>query len=1182
MRISRKVALVTTSRIYVVLLLALISGIEFSTPGSIFAQMDEGTITGTVKDITGAVIPKAEIILTSNDTGLVLRTNADDKGDYTFSPVKIGHYSVSATAPGFASTKQQNLLLNVQATLEVPLTMKPGSVSDTVLVTSAPPLLQSQSGSVGQVMSTETINNLPLNGRNAVYVAQLAPGVVSGIGGRGLGYGDFIANGQRPTQNNFILDGIDNNSVVPAFGSGASYIVSPPPDALAEFNLQTSNYSAELSHSAGAVMNTAVRSGTNIIHGDLWEYNRNTIFDATDWNALSAPDYHENQFGATLGAPILKNRLFYFGYAEANRIVFGNPTSTLSVPTQLMRTGDFSELLNKSLTSQGAAVTLYQPGSAGTVPLACSGKQNVICLGNIDQVALKILNLYPLPNTNNGKLYNNYVTNTNAVANSWQWGSRLDWNLSSKDQMFVRYSYMNEPANYPAPLGPILDEGSSAADGTVSAHTGQYAFSETHIFSPSLVNEIRFGGFYGAFEFQQAAFNSPNLAASLGLGGIPVGDVLGGSLPIATLTGITGFGPPSNFPQKKNEDLYEFRDNVTKIHGSHSFKAGLLFQAVRIPFFSPGNAHGTYTFSGYFTSNPAASNTGYGPADFLLDQIASATLGSAQPLDFSRWTRGVYFQDDWRVLKRLTLNLGLRYDSFQPQKEVAGQFADFNAQPLAPGSGQATLTYTNAQKSTYLSPTFLNMLSAYNIPVQYTGNEHLVNGQNLNFAPRLGFAFNVNDKTVINGGFGMFFGGQENTGADETLQNYPFQFSSSFPRPSTCVPGNCPTNGMTLETGFSSILSSVINNVSTPSFSGTLSPVKTTYTEAYNLSVQRSITNNMVATVAYVGNVDRHLIVNTNLNSPMALIDPRTNSKTVEPFPNLGNTIMNENIGVSSYNSFQAKLEKRYQNGLSFLTAYTWAHSLDDATQPVATGVSFGYRAVNMIGIQNDYTNSSGDVRHRVAFNGYYQLPFGHGERFLSRNALLDALAGGWAGDAQFTAQTGVPFTVGTNLGNAGPNGGTAYAVLVGNPFASGGTPDPSNPSITCAASTRTKSHWYNPCAFANPPLAFPNASISGSPVSTTKITGTGALPYLGGRNNQIHGPGFERVNMSLFKRIPTLREEYLELRADVFNVLNTPSYGNPSTTTDATTGGQITGPQTFQSFAPDSRFIQVSAKYSF
>ncbi|MDI3255873.1 MAG: carboxypeptidase-like regulatory domain-containing protein [Bacillota bacterium] len=350
--------------------------------------MDQGSVTGVVTDTTGAVVPNAQVTLKSTDTGLELQTKTDQSGVYTFSPVKIGNYQVTVGAPGFQTTTQSNLHLDVQQRLAVNVELKPGAATETVEVTTAPPLMQTEEGSTGQVMDTKTINDTPLNGRNWVFIAQLAAGAAPPSGSRGAGKGDFNANGQRAEQNNFILDGVDNNNNVVDFLNGASFIVRPPPDALAEFKVQTGAYSAEFGHSAGAVINASIKSGTNEIHGDLWEYIRNDAFDIHDFDATpgTVPKYRENQFGATLGFPIIKNKLFFFGDVEANRIIFGETHSGQTVPTALMRQGNFSELLNPSLTSGGTAVTLYEPSTtnAGTTPMSCNGQQNVLCSNQIE------------------------------------------------------------------------------------------------------------------------------------------------------------------------------------------------------------------------------------------------------------------------------------------------------------------------------------------------------------------------------------------------------------------------------------------------------------------------------------------------------------------------------------------------------------------------------------------------------------------------------------------------------------------------------------------------------------------------------------------------------------------------------------------------------------------------------
>jgi hypothetical protein len=1147
------------------------------------AQMDQGAITGVVQDKQGAVVQAAKVTLTSTDNGLTLHTKTNGSGIYVFTPVKIGNYTVSAVAPGFGTTIQENVHLDIQQRLNLVLVLNPGTVSDTITVTNAPPLLQTQEGSVGQVMSTETINDTPLNGRNWVYIVQLAAGVTPSTGSPAAGSGDFSANGQRVEQNNFLLDGFDNNNGSYNLAGQTAFAVQPPPDALAEFKVQTADFSAEFGHSAGAVVNTSIKSGTNDIHGDLWEYFRNDALDARDWNATSVPEYRENQFGATLGAPIVPNKIFFFGYAEANRIVYAN-TATISVPSDLMRKGNFSELLNPALTSTGTAIPLYQPGSAGTVALSCMGQANVICPTDVNQVAKNIMSLFPEPNANQSRLFNNYVNNKPFVQNSWQWGTRADWNISSKDQAFARFTYSNEIGHYSSTLGLPLDGGGAPTDGSLQVFNDGLSLSETHIFSPSLVNEFRFGFNYLKYLSLQANSNV-NVAPTLGLGGIPYSPGQGG-LPHIILTGLSTIGSPAAQPNNSLADTYQITDNMTKNFGNHSLRFGVFFQSMRA-WSTNSNSRGTYTFSGLFTSIPGKANTGYGPADFMFDQMGSATASTVNLFRDSRWYRAAFAEDTWKLTRKLTLTLGIRYDYYQPSKEVSGKQASFNVTgPIAPGSGHAAITYVqNQAQNLNLAPAFLTYLNQNNVTVQYSDNPSLTEAQHVNFAPRVGFAYNIYPTIVVRGGFGIFYGGLEPNGPENFLANYPFQFASSFSSPASCKPGACASDGLTLETGFQQQINQGFNNfLSQPSFFGVDPKIKTPYSENYNLTVEQSITRNLVFSLAYVGSVNHHLQIPATPNSPDALVDPRVNSNAVKPFPTLGAVTSNSYVGFANYNSLQGRMEQHYANGLRFLATYTWAHALDDATDDWSTfGPDTGYRAYNLIGIGRDYSNSPQDIRQRVAFNGYYQLPFGKGKRYLGSGSILNSFVGGWAADLQFTAQTGPPISVSTDLGNSGPNGGTAEAIKVRDPFAAGGSPDPSNPGIACAQKTRTLQHWYNPCAFANPPLAFPKASVAGSPVSTTQITGLAALPYLGGRRlGGATAPGLERINMSLFKSFSTFREQHLELRADAFNLLNTPSYGRPSISTDAATGGQITGPQTIQSLTPDARFFQLSAKYVF
>ena len=397
--------------------------------GRSFGQADQGAITGVIEDSSGAVIPNAQVTLTDTDTDLKLTGQTDGSGNYVFSPIKIGNYKLSASAPGFGTTTQDALHVNIQDRLEVNLKLNTGSNSVNVEVTSAPPLLQTESGSTGQVIESKAINETPLNGRNWVFIAQLTAGVAPSNGARGQKGGDFNANGQRAEQNNYIMDGVDNNVNVVDFFNGASYVVRPPPDALAEFKVQTGSYSSEFGHSAGAVVNASIKSGTNRLHGSLWEYNRNDAYDVREFFQGPAPiaKYRQNQFGATLGLPIIKDKLFFFGDTEANRIVFGETHAGLTVPTLAMRTGNFSELLNPALVTTPVQLYAPNPNAAGTtlVPNNRLDQQPGVTL---DPVALHILSLFPAPNLGvPGQTFSNFTAQTNTLDNTFQWGRAYGW-----------------------------------------------------------------------------------------------------------------------------------------------------------------------------------------------------------------------------------------------------------------------------------------------------------------------------------------------------------------------------------------------------------------------------------------------------------------------------------------------------------------------------------------------------------------------------------------------------------------------------------------------------------------------------------------------------------------------------------------------------------------------------------
>lgn len=1139
------------------------------------AQMDQGTITGTVKDAQGGVVPHATVTITEENTGFSLTHETDNSGVYVFSPLKIGRYSVLAKSPGFSNAEKKDLDLQVGQRLGVDLELQVGLATQTVKVLSNGPILQTEEASTSQEIGAQAINDTPLITRNYVFIAQLTPGVTPPeIGARGQANGDFSANGQRSEQNNFLLDGIDNNSNLVDNLNGASYIIGPPPDALQEFKIQTGTYSAEFGHSSGAVINASIRSGSNSFHGDAWEYLRNDALDARDYfTSGKVPEYRQNQFGATFGGPILRNKLFFFVDYQGTRIVQGT-TDTTTVPTPLMRTGDFTELLNPSLT-QGATRTLYVPGSGGATLQQCNGIQNVLCPNQINSIADSILKLYPQPNVNNGNTYNNYLSVVKQTTNTDQGDVRVDYNPSEVDQAFARFSISQDVQASPSIFG-ILDGGGYGNAGTFNNLGKNFALSETHEFTNTFTNEFRVG-YNWAHASQLQVDANTDVSSQLGFGGIPF-KPLNGGLPGTTVSGISGFGSPGYYPSDEHENVYQILDNVTKIFGNHTFRAGINMLHVRFAFEQPPSGHGSYTYSGLYTSLPSSQgDTGSGIADFLTDNQASASLSQFATSDDVRWDRAAYGQDDWKLTDRLTLNLGLRYEYVQPYEERHDQQANFVP---ADGTSTAQFLLPQSQSSTPLPAKQLAALALDNIQVGYTSNRTLVDPDYMDWAPRIGVSWRTTDRMVWRAGYGIFYGGLENTGSSGNLTyNAPFQFTSNFSN-SSCTVTSCPTDGITLANGFSDVLSVGLGNyISLPKLVSAPIHSHTPYSQQWNLSTEYALSNNLEFNLAYVGSNGRHLQVLIDPNQPFTLLPPGANVQSNLPYPAFAsNSRTLAPIAISSYNSLQARLERRFSGGLSFLGAYTWSHSLDDSalalgnTGLIADRGAEGYRNPQQLGIRYDYGNGFQDVRQRFALSGQYDLPFGNGRRYLNDMKRLNYMIGGWSSSLVFTVQTGQYIEL--DPSNNPTNGvGNSFAVRVGNPFSAGGTAAPGTPN-TCAMKVKTVTSWFNPCAFANPPVAV--ETVTGA--NQVALSDNGGLAAYGTRGRtMVSGPGYNRADISLFKSFPTFEQQYLQFRADIFNIYNTPAFGLPNGNVGAGFGSI-----TSERFSPDARVVQLALKYYF
>jgi Carboxypeptidase regulatory-like domain/TonB-dependent Receptor Plug Domain len=1289
-----------------------------------FAQMDQGAIVGVVVDPSGAAIPGARVTLTDTLTGLVLTTKTNESGNYFFAPIKTGNYTVSASAPNFETTEQQNIIVHVTDRLNIPLSLKPGNVSTTVTVTSAAPIMQTQTAETAVDVDSKFLNDAPLANRNWVFMAQETPGV-SPYAGRGGGNGDFSSNGQHAEQNNYMLDGVDDNVSNSDYIQGAEFNVAPPPDAISEFKVENSNYSAEIGRGHAAVINATTKSGTNEIHGDVWEYNRNTIFDGRVWNTgrtATIPVFHLNQFGATLGAPIIKNHLFFFGDIQDSRYVNGANPTTMTVPTPRERRGDFTELLNPVWGNGSCPAALYVPntntgtykcssnntsgtGTAPTGTLQQSGSQQYTYDGitfapgqnvfvnspaQIDQTAQKILQAFPCPNyaaagqpnfnkpnggwstgdcnsasdTDSGPTGSNYQAILKTASDTINWDGKLDWNLSSRDLATFRVDLQHTVNTNPAPLGPILDGTQGYGGHTQTWLSENYMISETHTFSSTLINEFRFGFNYGTYANLQYNYNR-NIAASLGLNGVPFNGALQlGGLPLIQ-SNYQHMGTWQNDPAHEGENIYQVMDNVTKIVGNHSLKMG--FEAMPMRWYSTWAAQplGEYNYSGQFTQvSGLGGPSGNAGADFLAlgtlpgggytttNNMASGQLSTFQYQHFVMQYFGAYLQDDWKVNSKLTLNLGLRYEYFTPKREQANQLGNFvflNAQVTPNGTvGSSELVYPRQLQNQVFDPNFLAIMNADHIVPVYTSNPYLSAYPKINLSPRLGAAYSIDNKTVVRAAGGVFFGGFEPGGGAANLINPPQEMLAGLPSLPTCTQGNyCGSQyqfNNTLENGLGTFqgVGGIQHNATFPEI-GMEDPVMhMPYTVQYNASVQRAFWKDTTATVSYVGSIGHHLVTGINNPAmPQAITIGGQDLHGLTPAPHFNGYFWMSWTGASNYNSMQIVVQKHYSNGLSLLGTYTWAHAFDDTTDLL--GGDNTYKQAALIPPIKEFTQSGYDLRHRAVINVDYDLPVGVGRQFLNHPGILDEIVGGWKTDMQWWIQGGLPFTVGIARisGYQNANGGLANsAVKIGDPRSSKLTaPDQSNPltasgqiaanapsntaANSCAAQTKTRSRWFNPCAFADPlgvvntsnaaavaalapyatgyfsyyspatgadnALADGKYSTSGGTsalgVDAPYVTGyAAARPFFGSVRNDASGPGNWRLNASLFKDFKTIREQYIEFRADAFNLLNHPSFGNPGNTSTnlGTNSVSLTGPFNNPNNTIDARFFQLSGKYVF
>jgi hypothetical protein len=949
-----------------------------ATPSVAGAQAVTGTLLGTVTDSTGAVVTGAKVTVTNQNTGLTRTVTTDAAGEYTVPSIPTGVYTVLVEMQGFKATALSQVEVGVDQRVRIDAALEVGAMTESVTIEATTPLLQTSSSELGTTVKNEQIEALPLNGRNFVSLTRTVPGVLRGIPGANIdGAGSlawrasasFSANGQRPRDNNYMLDGVDNNETWLQ-----TVVIFPSVDALDEFKLQTSTYSAEFGRSLGGVVNLQIKSGTNNYRGSVFEFHRNDAFDANNFFNNRAgrpkPDFEQNQFGGTIGGPIFKDRTFFFSDYQGHREKQGL-TFLSTVPTLAMRNGDFSAI-NR---------VIYDP----TTGLPFPG--NRIPSDRIDTVARNILTqLYPEPNTagrfgTTGQNLDNYLINPIKERQDNQFDIKVDHNLTTNNRFFTRYSYQKTHRLQPATL-PHGDAGATfgAGDGDIKGQS--LAFNDTHTFSNNWLNEFRFG--WSSIKFLMTPIDyGTNPANAVGLPGINLNDVTSAMTQL-TFQNIRNLGANGNQPLITNQNDFQVFDNVTWIKGKHTLKAGgsITFRSREI--LNADSIVGVFNFNNNMTSNCAGqaagctvnTNTGFDVASFLLGYVntKNRNLFDADTYTEKRPEFSLYVQDDWRVTPRLTLNAGLRWDVYPPWIEIDDRQSNFDE-----STGKFVVASDNA---------VINGVEVGRYLQTYSKGD---------FAPRVGFAYDIGGegKTLVRGGFGVFWNFTPGGTSSSKAQNPPFlQATALTPTPTAYGTNLLLKDGLPPPPGV---------DPNRPPAGNTRSIFDINFRDAYarqwNLNVQRSLGTNYMVEVAYAGSQGRNMLLKGNPNQAPPVVgvtDANRNRPYINISPALRTIGQVQSKGTLDYHALLFKFQRRFANNFSFLNSYTYGKAIDlnsdnDGEVTLTNVYDPGYNRGPA-----DY-----DITHTFASNWIYELPWARQQWY-----------GGWQLGGILLLRGGLPLTI--------------------------------------------------------------------------------------------------------------------------------------------------------------------------
>ncbi len=1072
------------------------------------AQVERASIVGSITDKSGAAMSGVEVVVTNEATNTSTRVTTDDSGAYSVVNLIPGSYSITASRQGFRNVVYRNYVLQVSQAARLDVAMEVGEVTQAIEVSGAAPLLQTENASVGQVISKEAVESLPLNGRNFVQLAIIAPGV-SGLdyaqpntinsgrrpdelrpGGTAL-----QANGARNISNQVLIDGVDNTEMI-----SATFVVRPAVEGIQEFKVLTNNAGAEYGRAGGAVVVITSKSGGNDFRGSVFEFLRNEKFDARNFFArpdAPRPPFKLNQFGAALGGPIKKNRTFFFTNYEGYREVFGD-VQVVTVPTAAMKGGNFAGVVPNGIYDP--MTTRANP--AGGAAIRDRFPNDVIPPSRWDAVGGPLVQLFPAPQR--AGLINNFTAGPVKRSSLHRADARIDHQLTPKDTLFGRFSIDRSGIIMPDTFNTDIggNEASFAGNNTVTGKN--IVGSWTRTISASTVGDFRYGYTQFNMSLMPTALTNPIWGR---IPGRDTNDPFQPTAPIVGTTGYSGLGNARSVPLIRDQSMHEVIANVSTLKGNHNLKYGvdLRFRTTGETASPPGESgFGRWNFDPAYTRNPAApGGTGDTIATMLLGfPIAlrrdiflpgSATLNTNE-LNF-------YFRDEWRVTSKLTVNLGLHYEINTPFVEKKNQWVNFDA-----ASGRQLIAGVGGVSDTA------------NINTDFKA-----------WGPRASFAYQVDKKTVLRGGYGIFYEPQGNNATNiRQFRQPPFGFTVNQPFSGNDIPTTRASDGFPLVRTVPDLTRGpalYALRAVTPNF-------RNAQIQQFNFSAQREIAKDTVVTLGFVGSAGALLTWARNINQPdpgAGAIDPRR--PYFRTLPAVTGISYLESSGNSFYSSMQFTVERRLSKGLYLLGNWTWAHGLDNYG---GDGGANGPIPQDPRNRRADWASTNADIRHRVNIAWSYQLPF-----FRNMQGPGRFLLSGWELGGVTVMQSGLPFTV-TVPGSPSNTGAGSRANAV-----AGADPNVSGQSL---------SRWFNTAAFATPP-AFTWGTL--------------------GRNT-LRGPALFNFDMSAAKKFNFTERQQLQFRAEFFNAFNTPQFGLPAATVGAAGAGTITSTQR------SNRQIQFALRFAF